>query len=96
MASLKKPHTDAETFLKPNMVRAVEILLGKKNAETMATVPLSNDTVRRRIKEMSSDVKAKVIAEILTSPFFAIQIDKSTDVSSSAQLLSFRTIRSHG
>ncbi|XP_042228827.1 protein ZBED8-like [Homarus americanus] len=55
---------------------------------------LENDSMRpmkRRINEMSDDIKEKVIQEIKLSPtgMFAIQLDESTDVSSCAQLLVF-------
>ncbi len=53
-------------------------------------ISLSNDTVKRRIDEMSDDIKEKVI-QIKSSPtgMFAIQLDESADVSSRAQLLVF-------
>ena len=38
---------------------------------------------------MSADVKQQVIAEIRSSPTFAVQLDESTDVASCSQLLVF-------
>ena len=50
---------------------------------------LSNDTIKRRISLMATDVKQQVIAEIKSSPMFSIQVDQSTDVASCSQLLVF-------
>ena len=51
-------------------------------------MPLSNDTIKRRISLISTDVKQQVIAEI-RSPMFAVQLDESTNVASCSQLLVF-------
>ena len=52
-------------------------------------VPLSNDTVSRRISEMASDIQNQVLERMKGSPFFSIQLDESTDVSNAALLLVF-------
>lgn len=52
------------------------------------SVSLSNDTVKRRIKEMSIDIANQVTAGIRASKFgFAIAVDESTDITSCCQLL---------
>ena len=48
---------------------------------------LSNDTIKRRISLMSTDVKQQVMHEIKASPLFSIQLDESVDVASCSQLL---------
>ena len=40
------------------------IILGEKNAEKLNSVFLSNNTVQRRIFEMSNDINCQVIEEI--------------------------------
>ena len=54
-------------------------------------MPLSNDTVQRRIYDIADDIEQQVVAEIRGEPLnkFAIQLDESTDVASCAQLLVF-------
>ena len=45
------------------------------------SVSLFNDTVKRRIQEMSVDIAEQVIAGVKDSKFgLAIQLDESTDV----------------
>ena len=52
------------------------------------SVSLSNNTVKRRIEEMSVDITDQVIAGVRDSKFgFALQLDESTDVTNCCQLL---------
>ncbi|XP_042217347.1 protein ZBED8-like [Homarus americanus] len=91
IAKQKKPHSIGETLIKPCALKMVKRVLGEASERKIQQIPLSNDTVKRRINEMSDDIKEKVIQEIKLSPtgMFAIQLDESTDVSSCAQLLVF-------
>ena len=66
-----------------------EVALGETTAKKIQQVPLSNDTVKRHILLMSIDVKQQVIVKIRSSPMFAVQLDKLTDVASCLQLLVF-------
>ena len=50
---------------------------------------MSNDTVSRRISEMSSDIKEQLIHYIEISPHYALQLDESTDIAAQAQLLTY-------
>ena len=50
---------------------------------------LSNDTVRRRILEMSSDIEKNVNGNKLQSSDFVLQVDWSTDIINRAQLMAF-------
>ena len=64
-------------------------ILGDSAEKKLASLPLPNDTINRRITDMADDVEQQVVAEILRTPLntFSIQLDESTDVSSYAQLL---------
>lgn len=89
IAKNKKPHTIGETLIKPSMLKMVSLVLGEASAAKMRQVSLSDNTVQRRIADMSEDVKVQILEEIKQSPLFAIQLDESTDVSSCAQLMVF-------
>ena len=46
IAKLKKPHTDAETLIKPLLLACVKHVLGSAAAEKLIKIPLSNDSVK--------------------------------------------------
>ncbi|GBP77474.1 hypothetical protein EVAR_56085_1 [Eumeta japonica] len=58
----------------------------EKSAKHLSTVPLSNDTVSRRIHDLASYVKQELVTR-LHKTRFALQMDESTDVAGLAILL---------
>uniref|UniRef100_A0A8C7Z0S1 DUF4371 domain-containing protein n=1 Tax=Oryzias sinensis TaxID=183150 RepID=A0A8C7Z0S1_9TELE len=87
VAKAKKPFTIVEDLLLPAAVVLAETMLDKKSADTFKTVPLSNDTVCRRIDTMGTDIIEQVVGKLGDS--FSLQLDESTDVSGHAQLVAF-------
>jgi hypothetical protein len=64
-------------------------VLGGKVAKHLESIPLSNDTVSRRISDMASNVKEQLIEKVKASKYYFIQLDESTDVSNMTYLLTF-------
>ena len=90
IAKEKKPHTIGETPVKPCPLEMAKIVLGEDVVKQLSQVPLSNDTVRQRIKDMGQDITIQVVSEIKhNSAKISMQIDESTDVSNHSQLLVF-------
>jgi hypothetical protein len=90
IAKQKKPHTIGETLVKPCALEIVELVCGLEQKKKIEAVPLSNDTIRSRIADMSSNILKQVMDELRSSPFpFGIQLDETTDVSQCSQLLVF-------
>ncbi|XP_067132238.1 zinc finger MYM-type protein 6-like [Centruroides vittatus] len=85
----KKPHTIAETLLMPACKEMMKIVLGSKAASEISKIPLSDDTIGRRVIEMSSDIEDIMKEKINSSRKFSLQIDESTDISGHAQLLAY-------
>ena len=56
-------------------------MLDKTAADKFNAVPLSNDTVSRRVDVMATDIVDQVVAKLRGS--FVLQLDESTDVSGS-------------
>ena len=87
IAQSKKPHTIGEELIKPCLIEATTLVLGKEKANKLEKISLSNDTVKKRISEMIQDILLKVVEEVRSSPIFSLQLDESTDVSLCAHLL---------
>ena len=66
VAQNMKAHTIAESLVLPAAKALVRNLIGDEEAVKLESVSLSNDTVKRRIKEISGDVAEQVIAGVKT------------------------------
>ena len=83
-----KAHTIIESLVLPAAKTPDRNLIGDEVAAKLDSVSLSNDTVKRRIQEMSGDIAEQVIVGVKYSKSgFAIQIDEPTDVAKCSQLL---------
>ncbi|XP_067127418.1 protein FAM200C-like [Centruroides vittatus] len=76
-----KPHTIAEDLLLPAAKDIVQVMIQNEFVMKLSAISLSNDTVCRRIDDMSADILDQVIQEIKSAPLpiLSIQFDKSTD-----------------
>ncbi|XP_069563784.1 protein FAM200C-like [Brachyistius frenatus] len=90
IAKQGKPHTIGETLVKPAVLKMANIMLGKAAEDKLSQIPLSNDTISSRIDDMSNDILAQVVADLISSPAkFSLQLDETTDVSNLSQLVVF-------
>ena len=88
IAKNTKAHTIAENLVLPAAKILVWNLIGEKEAENLNFVSLSNDTVKRRIHDMSNNISDEVTTAVRASKYgFAMQLDESTDVTNCGQLL---------
>jgi hypothetical protein len=87
IAKAGKPHNIGETLILPTAKDMCSMMLGEAAAAKLNAIPLSDNTVQRRISDMASDVKEQVLNGVRESPFFSIQLDESTDVANCAQLM---------
>lgn len=65
----------------------VKEVMDQSTADKLKTIPLSHDTVRWQIEDMSHDIKRQTSARLQESGHFAIQMDESADISSKAILI---------
>ena len=77
----------AETLILPACKAIVNEMLASDAAQEITKVPLSNNTIARRIDDMSADIESIVLEKMRISGKFALQLDESTDISGHAQLL---------
>ena len=87
IAKAKSPHTIGEELIMPCAKEMVSLMIGEYMVSKLGIIPLSNNTVHRRICDMSEDITAQNIAAIKESPWHAIQLDESTDIASCEQLI---------
>lgn len=81
VAKAKKPYTIAEELIAPAAAVLAETMVDKKAADAIRSVPLSNDTICRRVDEMAGDTVQQVTDKLKRAGSFAVQFDESTDVS---------------
>ena len=83
----KKRHTIGEELVLPCTKDIVRLMIGADAVKKLSSLSISDNTVQRRIQEMSKDIKNQVVEQIKQSPIFVLQLDESTDVSSCAQMM---------
>jgi hypothetical protein len=91
IAKAGKSHTIGEELILPSVQVILETVLHHPPSSAVniiKKVPLSNDSVRRRIDEMANDVEA-TLCEILKMTEFSLQIDESTLPGNEALLLAY-------
>ena len=89
IAKNSKPHTEAESLILPACCAIVKTMFGSEYEKEIKKILLSNNTICRRICDMSANIEDTVINAVKESKIFAMQVDKSTDISGKAQLLAF-------
>lgn len=87
VAKSKKSHTVAETLIILACKAILNEMLGPEAAKEIDKVPLLDNTISRRIDDMSAGIASLVLEKIRISKKFALQPDESTDISGHAQLL---------
>uniref|UniRef100_A0A667X2M9 HAT C-terminal dimerisation domain-containing protein n=1 Tax=Myripristis murdjan TaxID=586833 RepID=A0A667X2M9_9TELE len=80
------PH-DKKKLLLPATIDMVSTVIDEKSAEKLKRIPLSNNTVSRRIHDISENLEEQLVSRLKAAGDFSIQLDESTDVSDCASLL---------
>ena len=78
IAQCKKPYTIGEELILPAAVDMVSVMLDDASATKLKSIPLSNDTVARRINDIANDLQEQLIDK-LKDKRFALQFDEATD-----------------
>ncbi|CAH1995507.1 unnamed protein product [Acanthoscelides obtectus] len=88
IAKSGKPHTIGEKLILPAVEEVLKTVLHKPASDIIKRIPLSNNTVERRIDEMSSDI-GSFLCNYLQTTHFSIQLDESTLPDNAALLLAY-------
>ncbi|KAE8737121.1 hypothetical protein FOCC_FOCC017419 [Frankliniella occidentalis] len=62
-------------------------MFDKSKAEVLQCIPLSNNTVKRRVDNCAQDIEEQLLNKIKKSPLYALQLDESTDTEAKAQVM---------
>ncbi|CAH1997531.1 unnamed protein product [Acanthoscelides obtectus] len=88
IAKSVKPHTIGEKLILPAVEEVLKTVLHKPASDIIKRIPLSNNTVERRIDEMSSGIES-FLCNYLQTTHFSIQLDESTLPDNAALLLAY-------
>ncbi|XP_067126888.1 SCAN domain-containing protein 3-like [Centruroides vittatus] len=87
IAKSGKSHTIVENLIKPSISAFMKTVL-EKDDEDVVAMPLSNNTVSRRIDEMGDDIEKQLVLKLKTRNF-SVQMDESTLRDSEAVLITY-------
>uniref|UniRef100_A0A5S6Q3P9 DUF4371 domain-containing protein n=1 Tax=Trichuris muris TaxID=70415 RepID=A0A5S6Q3P9_TRIMR len=88
IAKCGKPHAIGEELILPAVSEVLRTVVRIPANEIIKKIPLSNNTVQRRIDEMSADVE-NTLCNILRTQEFSLQVDESTLPQNEALLLAY-------
>ena len=88
IAKAGKPHTIGEKRILPAIQETITTVMHTDGRSVIHSIPLSNDTVPRRINMMASATEEE-ICNILKKTEFSLQIDESTMPGNEALLLAY-------
>lgn len=88
VAQCKKPHTIAEELILPSAIDMVSTMIDEATASKLKAIPLSNNTIARRINDMSKDIEEQLNDKLRDSRF-ALQMDEATDSNKDCLLISY-------
>ncbi|GFS76105.1 SCAN domain-containing protein 3 [Trichonephila clavipes] len=75
-------------ILAADTIEIVETMFGDNFAKELQSIPLSNDTVSRRIDDISEDVEQQLFCK-LRDKLFSIQLDEATDSNKDAHFIAY-------
>ena len=81
IAQQTRLHTLAESIILPACRKIVKRILGDKAEQEIRKTPLSNNTIQRRIVDLSANIEETVQTKLQSTVEFALQVDESTDIS---------------
>ncbi|GFV65279.1 protein FAM200A [Trichonephila clavipes] len=84
----KTPHTIAEELILPAAIEIVETMFGDNFAKELQSIPLSIDTISRRIDDIAEDIEQKLFGK-LRDKLFSIQLDEAKESNKDAHLITY-------
>ncbi|GFT03211.1 zinc finger BED domain-containing protein 5 [Nephila pilipes] len=89
IAPAGEAHVIGESIIKPCVQDIISCVLGESYSKQVESVSLSNNTVKRRINNITDDIELELISRLQACNVNELQLDESTDVAGLAILLVF-------
>ncbi|GFS59115.1 zinc finger BED domain-containing protein 5 [Nephila pilipes] len=89
IAPAGEAHVIDESITKPYVQDIISCVLGESYSKQVESVSLSNNTVKRRINNITDDIELELISRLQACNVNELQLDESTDVAGLAILLVF-------
>ncbi len=84
VAKKMKSHTIAESLIMPACKIIVRTMLGEEAECEVSKVPVSDNTISRRVDDLSNNISG-ILSEILQNNNFALQVDETTGKASAPE-----------
>lgn len=84
-----KPHTITKKLILLACREIIKVIFGEEAEDEVLKIPITYNTINRRIEHISEDIEEQVLQQFHDSPLCALQLDESTDISGQTQLLVF-------
>ena len=88
VAQCKKPHTIAEELILPAAIDMVSTMINEAAANKLKAIPLSNNTIARRIDDMSRDIEEQ-LNDMVRESCFALQMDEAPVLNKECFLITY-------
>lgn len=88
IAKCGQPFTIGEKLVLPAIKEVISTVMERDPTQVLKSIPLSNDTVARRIDEMGADTEEQLCAILRDSPF-SLQLDETTTSDNNALLMAY-------
>lgn len=89
IANQGEAHTIGERLIKPCALDIAQCMLSPADAKKIESIPLSDNTVQRRIQDCADFILAELVKRLRSCKYYVLQLDESTDVCNLAILLVF-------
>ncbi|GFX70450.1 SCAN domain-containing protein 3 [Trichonephila clavipes] len=83
-----KSHTIGEELILPAIEEVLKTVIPESASDIIRRIPLSNNTVQRRIEELSQDVES-FLCDCLQTTHFSLQLDESAFPGNESLLLAY-------
>ena len=88
IAEAGKPHTIGEELILPALKEVIKTVLHKSPKQVIKSIPLSDDSIQRRVDKMAKNVE-ETLSKMLMTTEFSLQLDEFTLPGNESLLLAY-------